>query len=380
MTARCPLVGLRVVELANLAPVPFAATVLADLGAEVLRVDRPADAVDPPPDPLARGRRSVPLDLKRAASIAAVLRLIDRADVLIEGFRPGVCERLGVGPQVCLERNPRLVYARLTGWGHDGPLAPRAGHDINYLVVAGALEPIGPADAPPVPPINYVADFGGGGMLCVVGILAALYERQRSGLGQVVDAAMIDGSALLTAGLHGLRTRGLWPGDRGSNLLDGGAPFYRTYACADGRFVAVGAIEPKFYTELLAGLGLVEAELPTQDDRARWPELAERFAAAFATKTRDEWARILADRDACVTPVLSPAEAPDHPHNRHREVFTDVGGMCQPGVAPRFSRTPGCVRSSATAVGRHTEEALRDWGFSLAEIAELDLRGEAGSG
>lgn len=375
-----PLVGLWVIELASLAPGPFAATVLADLGAEVVRVDRIQEARgdSPPSDPLGRGRRSIALDLKHAAGTEVILRLVERADVLVEGYRPGVCERLGIGPDECLERNPGLVYARMTGWGQDGPLSPWAGHDINYLAVSGALEPVGPAGAPPTPPINYVADFGGGGMLCVVGILAALRERERSGRGQVVDAAMVDGSALLSAYLHGLRAQGMWPGPRGENVLDGGAPFYRTYVCADGRYVAVGAIEPKFYAELVAGLGLAEVELPEQYDRPAWPALRERFAAVFATRSRDEWARTFADTDACVTPVLTPDEAPDHPHLAHRKVFTDVAGMHQPAPAPRFSRTPGRVRAPAPDAGQHTAEALADWGFTAAEIDALRADGVAG--
>ena len=332
-----PLAGLRVLELASLAPAPFACTVLADLGAQVLRVDRPSavpgTAPDAPPgDPLTRGRRSVAVDLKQAQGAATVLRLVERADVLVEGFRPGVCERLGIGPDECLQRNPRLVYARLTGYGQSGPMSARAGHDINYLSLAGALEPLGPAAGPPLPPLNYVADFGGGGMLLVVGVLAALRECERSGRGQVVDASMVEGAALITSVLHGLRAMGLWNEQRGGNLFDGSAPFYATYECADGRFVAVGAIEPQFWDELVRELGLsVVPDLPHQFDRARWPELRARIAEVFKTRARDAWAAHFADSDACVTPVLSPFEAHEHPHNAARGTFAVVAGQIQPG-------------------------------------------------
>ncbi len=340
-----PLAGLRVVELPGLAPTPFACMMLADLGADVVRVDRPAGSpvsgVAPPlSGPLQRGRRSVVLDLKDSAGVRDLLRLARSADVLVEGFRPGVAERLGFGPAVCHELNPRLVYGRLTGWGQDGPLASAAGHDIDYLAVAGALEPIGPADRPPVVPLNYVADFGGGGMLLVAGVLAALHERERSGLGQVVDAAMVDGSALMTVLVRGMHAAGLWPGARGNNVLDGGAPWYATYATADGTFVAVGAIEPSFYAALLDGLGLSAQDLPGQLDRRGWPVLRERFARVFAGRTRAQWQAVFEGTDACVAPVLSPWEAHLHPHNAARGVFVEVDGVQQPAPAPRFSRTP----------------------------------------
>lgn len=388
-----PLTGLRVLELASLAPAPFACTVLSDLGAEVLRVDRPAavpaQAPDvPPPDPLTRGRRSAAIDLKDPRGAETVRRLAERADVLVEGFRPGVCERLGLGPAECMARNPRLVYARMTGYGQSGPLADRAGHDINYLALAGALEPLGPGDGPPLPPLNYVADFGGGGMLLVVGILAALWERERSGEGQVVDAAMVEGAALITSILHGLRGIGLWQEQRGRNLFDGSAPFYATYECADGRFMAVGAIEPQFWCELLRGLGLADAMgvsevpdesdasvSPLQYDRSRWPELKARIAEVFMTRTRDEWAAHFADLDACVTPVLSPFAAHEHPHNVARGTFVDVAGQRQPAPAPRFSRTPGAVAGPSPHPGQHTGEALGDWGLAAAEIEALERDG-----
>jgi alpha-methylacyl-CoA racemase len=340
-----PLAGIRVLEFASLAPAPFACMLLSDLGADVLRVANPADpgltAAIHPGDPLDRGRAVVALDLKQPEAVSAALDLAGRADVLVEGFRPGVMERLGLGPDACLERNPRLVYGRMTGWGQDGPLAPRAGHDINYLALSGALEPLGPPGAPPSPPLNYVADFGGGGMLLAVGVLAALVERDRSGRGQVVDAAMTDGSALISGIVHGLRARGLWQRERGGNLFDGSAPFYATYTCSDGRFVAVGAVEPRFYAELIATLGLAD-EIATADQyqRATWPDIRQRLAEAFAARSRDEWAELFAESDACVTPVLTPWEAAGHPHNAARGTFTEVGGHVHPAPAPRFSRTP----------------------------------------
>jgi crotonobetainyl-CoA:carnitine CoA-transferase CaiB-like acyl-CoA transferase len=340
-----PLAGIRVLEFASLAPGPFACTVLSDLGADVLRIANPGDggptAAAHAGDPLDRGRSILALDLKRAEGVRGALDLAARADVLVEGFRPGVMERLGLGPDTCLARNPRLVYGRMTGWGQDGPLSARAGHDINYLALSGALEPLGPPGAAPSPPLNYVADFGGGGMLLAVGVLAALVERERSGRGQVVDAAMTDGAALISGIVHGLQARGLWRRERGGNLFDGSAPFYATYACADGRFVAVGAVEPRFYAELIAGLGLAE-EIDTHEqyERAAWPKTGRRLAEAFAARTRDEWAELFIGSDACVTAVLSPWEAPEHPHNLARGTFTEVDGYVQPAPAPRFSRTP----------------------------------------
>ncbi|WP_435130580.1 CaiB/BaiF CoA transferase family protein [Actinacidiphila sp. bgisy144] len=370
-----PLAGLRVLEIASMAPAPFACTLLADLGAEVLRVDRAADvdpAVSTSADLLARGRRSLAADLKHPDGAALVRRLAARADVLVEGFRPGVAERLGIGPEDCRAANPRLVYGRMTGWGQHGPLAPRAGHDITYLAVSGALGLMGPPDRPPVPPVNLVADFGGGGMLLAVGILAALYERERSGRGQVVDAAMVDGAALLTTALHGLHAAGGWAGGRGENLLDGGAPFYRTYETADGGYMAVGALEERFYDQLLTGLGLRgEPDLPAQYDRERWPELEQRLARAFGTRTRAEWTAVFASTDACVAPVLSPWEADRHPHNAARAAFTETGGVRQPAAAPRFGRTPGAVQGPPPVPGQHSRAALADWGVDEDESARL---------
>jgi alpha-methylacyl-CoA racemase len=367
-----PLQGVRVVELASLAPAPFGCMVLADLGADVIRVDRTTGAGGgPSADPLGRGRRSIALNLKDPSGVGVLLRLLDSADVLVEGFRPGVAERLGFGPDVCLDRNPRLVYGRMTGWGQDGPMAQMAGHDINYIAVAGALAPIGHAGERPVPPLNLLGDFGGGGMLLALGVLAALYERSRSGRGQVVDAAMVDGASLLTSFIHGMRGQGLWRDDRGTNLLDTGAPFYDTYATADGEYMSVGALEPQFYAALLRGLGLEAADLPGQLDRDRWPELRARFAEVFKQKTRGEWTAIFDGTDACVAPVVGLGEAPAHPHNAARSGFVDVGGLLQPAPAPRFDRTPAGVPVPPVRVGEHTDETLAGLGLSAEEIAAL---------
>jgi alpha-methylacyl-CoA racemase len=375
-----PLDGYRVVELVGIGPGPFAAMMLADMGAEVLRVDR-ASAVgrrgpaDPRSDFLMRGRRSVGVDLKSPEGVEVLLELAERADALIEGFRPGVAERIGIGPEACLERNPRLVYGRMTGWGQEGPYAGAAGHDIDYIAVAGALEPLGRAGGPPVPPLNLIGDFGGGGMLMAFGVVCGLLEASRSGRGQVVDAAMVDGAALLMTFTHSLKAMGMWGGGRGENLLDTGSPFYDVYETADGRYVAVGALEPKFFAELLRLLGLDAAALPDQNDRARWPELRARFAEVFRTRTRDEWCKLMEGGDACVAPVLGMDEAPDHHHNRHRGTFVEVAGYVQPGPAPRFARTPGSVSSPPARPGEHTEEALRAWGFSLDEVERLRRAG-----
>jgi alpha-methylacyl-CoA racemase len=376
-----PLNGVRVIEIASLAPAPFGCMILADLGADVLRVER-AERCGPqarvPSDPLSRGRRSVGLNLKEPAATGLLLRLIEDADVLVEGFRPGVAERLGFGPDVCAERNPRLIFARMTGWGQDGPLAPTAGHDIDYIAISGALSPIGRAGEPPVPPLNLVGDFGGGGMLLAMGILAALVERGSSGLGQVVDAAMVDGSALLTSFLYGMRATGAWQDKRGSNLLDGGAPFYDTYVTADGGCVAVGALEPQFYAALLAGLGLTDADLPGQHDRAGWPVLRERFAATFAQRTRDEWEQVFAGSDACVSPVLSLAEAPVHPHATARNAFVEVAGIVQPAPAPRFGRSAAAHPAPPRRPGADTDAVLAGLGLAEAEVADLRARGVVG--
>jgi alpha-methylacyl-CoA racemase len=345
-----PLSGLRVIELAGIGPGPFCAMVLSDLGAEVVRIARPGSAIDPH-DVLARGRTVLNLDLRDAAAIEQVLSLEAHADVLIEGFRPGVMERLGLGPEVCLGRNPRLVYGRMTGWGQHGPLSRSAGHDINYIALSGALHAVGRAGEAPVPPLNYVGDFGGGAMLLAVGLLSALYEAGRSGRGQVVDAAMTDGAALLSAMMYGFRSAGRWSNGRGENLLDGGAFFYDTYACADGRHVAVGAIEPQFYAVLREGCGLAADPLFDDPlDQAAWPRLKQRLAAVFRTRTRDEWCALFEGSDACVAPVLDWDEAPRHPHNRARGTFVTIDGVVQPAPAPRFDRTP-CAEPASTRPG-----------------------------
>ena|SRR5271165_5088835 len=376
-----PLSGVRVIEIASLAPAPFGCMILADLGADVLRVDR-AERCGPgsrqPIDPLSRGRRSVGLNLKDPAAIGLLLRLIEDADVLVEGFRPGVAERLGFGPQICAERNPRLIFARMTGWGQDGPLARSAGHDIDYIAISGALGIVGRAGEPPVPPVNLLGDFGGGGMLLALGILAALVERAGSGLGQVIDAAMVDGSALLTSFVYGLRAAGSWQDQRGSNLLDGGAPFYDTYQTADGEYMAVGALEPQFYAALLDGLGLTEAGLPGQHDRAGWPVLRQAFAEKFASQSRADWERIFAGTDACVSPVLSIAEAPRHAHALARSAFVDVSGLTQPAPAPRFGRTAAGVPAAPPRLGADTDPVLTSLGLSGTDISDLRARGVVG--
>ena len=375
-----PLSGIRVVEIAGIGPGPFACMLLSDLGAEVVRVDRaghvpPAGAnLQPGQDVLTRGRRSVGVDLKSSGGVDVVMRLVDRVDVLVEGFRPGVAERLGIGPQPCLERNPALVYGRMTGWGQDGPMAPRAGHDINYIALSGALHPIGPADRPPPVPLNYIGDFGGGGMLLAFGILAALVERSHSGQGQVVDAAMVDGAAIQSAMFHGMLAMGMWTGEREANLLDGGAPFYRCYTCSDGGFMSVGALEPQFYAELLARLELEPSAWP-QHDKAAWPEQSRRLEALFATRTRDEWAAVFEGSDACVAPVLRLDEAPSDPHMTARSTFIESNGFAQPAPAPRFSRTPGAVAGPPVLPGNDTDSVLAQAGFSADEMADLRAAG-----
>ncbi|WAL63561.1 CaiB/BaiF CoA-transferase family protein [Amycolatopsis cynarae] len=359
-----PLTGLRVVELAGIGPGPHAAMVLADLGAEVVRVERPSKGFDPTgdhADHLLRNRRSVAADLKSGEGRELVLRLVAKADVLLEGYRPGVAERLGVGPRECLDRNPGLVYGRMTGWGQEGPLADRAGHDINYISLTGALHAIGRSGERPVPPLNLVGDFGGGSMLLVAGVLAALWERQRSGRGQVVDAAMVDGASVLLQMMWAFRGAGSWSDRRGVNLLDGGAPYYDTYTCADGRWIAVGALEPQFYAAFLAGLGLDGEDLPDQGDRSGWPILRARFTEVIVSRTRDEWAKIFDGTDACVTPVLSFDEVASHPHMSARESVITLDGVTQAAPAPRFSRTPAARPTSPRPAGADTEAVLADW-------------------
>jgi len=367
-----PLSGIKVIEVASLAPGPFAAMILGDLGADVVRIDRPDELDEQAPlDPLLRNRASIAIDLKATGAQAVVLRLVETADVLIEGFRPGVMERLGVGPEECLKVNSGLVYARMTGWGQHGPLAQRAGHDINFLGVAGALYPMGRPDEPPVPPLNLVGDFGGGGMLLVVGILAALLERSSSGSGQVIDAAIVDGAALLTASLHGMLARGTWQPQRGTNLLDGGAPFYDTYATADGHFMSVGALEGRFYAELIKGLGLEPADLPDRWDRARWPDLRERIAKAFAEHSREHWTRVFAERDACAAPVYTPHEATEAEPNVQRQVFIEANGWPQPAPAPRFSRSAPTTPHPIPRQGADTRPILAAHGYGKDDIDGL---------
>ncbi|WP_030609615.1 CaiB/BaiF CoA transferase family protein [Streptomyces fulvoviolaceus] len=359
-----PLTGLRVVELGGIGPGPHAAMILADLGADVVRVERPQGTLDltsGKPDHLLRGRRSVAADLKTPRGRDVVLRLVERADVLIEGFRPGVAERLGVGPEDCHRVNSRLVYGRMTGWGQEGPMAQRAGHDINYISLTGALHAIGRRGERPVPPLNLVGDFGGGSMFLLTGVLAALWERERSGEGQVVDAAMVDGTSVLLQMMWTMRGQGTWSDERGVNLLDGGAPFYDTYTCQDGRHVAVGAIEPEFYRAFLAGLGLDPSALPDQWDRDKWPILRARIAEAFLARPRDEWAKVFDGTDSCVTPVLEPEEVPLHPHLASRGTLMEIDGMWQAAPAPRFSRTVPDTPSPAGVPGADTQAVLADW-------------------
>lgn len=374
-----PLHGRRVIEVAGIGPGPFCAMVLADLGADVIRIDRAA-AVGPATgderfDVLGRGRRSVGLDLKHADGASVALRLIDGADALIEGFRPGVAERLGIGPGPCLERNPRLVYGRMTGWGQEGPLAQAAGHDITYAAVAGALAHIGRVDQLPTPPLNLVADFGGGGMLLALGIVAAMLHAQRTGVGQVVDAAMVDGTALLMAPFFGASAIGFWSDERGTNLLDSGAPFYDVYRCADGAEIAVGAIEPQFFADLLDVLELDPTATPLQHDQPHWPELREVLTAAFAGRSRAEWLDRAQGRDACLAPVLTMAEVPAHPHVATRRTVVEVDGVPQPAPAPRFSATPAALSRAPTSAGTHTDEVLVEAGLTRDEVSKLRRSG-----
>lgn len=372
-----PLAGVRIVEMAGIGPAPFCGMLLAELGAEVLRVDRLAAATDLGIDVErrfdlpSRSKRAIAVDLKRAEGVALVRRLVGSADALIEGFRPGVMERLGLGPDVCLAANPRLVFGRMTGWGQEGPLSQRVGHDINYIAMAGALDSIGTAGDGPLPPLNLVGDFGGGALYLAMGLLAGIIEARSSGHGQIVDAAMVDGAASLMAMFHGFRQAGLWQPERQANVLDGGAPFYSTYRTRDGRFVAVGAIEKRFYAALVRGLGLDPAALPGQHDRARWHELRATFAGVFATRTRDEWAAHFAAGDACVSPVLTMEESLASPMAQARGMAAVTDGVVGPGAAPRFSRTPGGVRHGPLDPRTDTYGALGSWGVDEKTLAEL---------
>ena len=373
-----PLSGYRIIELAGIGPAPFAAMMLADMGAEIIRVERANAVRVPAPDTphfdvLLRGRRNIAIDLKHPDGVGTLLDLVASADGLIEGFRPKVMERLGIGPQVCLERNPRLVFGRMTGWGQSGPLADAAGHDINYISLAGALAHFGRQGQAPVPPLNMVGDFGGGGMLLAFGVVCALLETQRSGHGQVVDAAMVDGAAVLMSMFWSFRSIGLFDeAQRGTNLLDTGAHFYDVYECADGRYVSVGSIEPQFYNELMRLTGLDgDPEFATQMDKSAWPHLKERLAQVFATKSCDEWCALMEATDVCFAPVLTMTEAAQHPHNVERGTFVDVAGTVQPAPAPRFSRTAAEIAMAPAHSGQHSIEILRDWGFAAARIDEL---------
>jgi alpha-methylacyl-CoA racemase len=374
-----PLAGIKVIEMVGIGPCPFAAMMLADMGAEVIRIDRKTKpgADNPFPmlgtkfDVMARGRRSLALDLKHPEAREVVLQLVEQADILIEGFRPGVMERLGLGPDACQARNPKLVFGRITGWGQHGPLSQAAGHDLNYIALSGMLHAMGRADTPPSPPLNLVGDFGGGAMMLAFGVVCAALEARTSGKGQVVDAAMTDGAALLGAMMYGLRAFGSWNDGREANMLDGGAPFYDTYACRDGKFLSVGAIEPQFYAQLLALSGATDPEFAKQWSQKRWPGLKAKFAALFATRTRDDWCALLEGSDACVAPVLDMAEAPLHPHNQARGAFIEIDGVTQPAPAPRFSRTAPVAGQAACAPGQHSAAVLADWGWSPEAIESL---------
>jgi alpha-methylacyl-CoA racemase len=374
-----PLAGLRVIEMVGLGPCPFAAMMLADMGAEVVRIDRKAAPAAGGPFPMlgtkydvmARSRRSLALDLKQPQGRQVLLQLVDKADVLLEGFRPGVMERLGLGPDACLARNPRLVFGRVTGWGQDGPLAQSAGHDINYVALTGMLHAMGTAGQPPTPPLNLVGDFGGGAMMLAFGVVCAVLEARKSGQGQVVDAAMTDGASLLGAMMYGLRGHGSWSDARGANMLDGGAPFYASYACADRKFISVGAIEPQFYRRLLELAGATDPAFEAQWRSAAWPELKEKFAALFRTRTRDDWCALLEGTDACFAPVLDLTEAPQHPHNRARGTFVEVDGVTQPAPAPRFSRTAAATPTPPRTPGADSAAILADWGLGPDAIETL---------
>ena len=377
-----PLSGIKIIELAGIGPSPYACMLLADAGADILRFERTSGAMVPEGMPnwdlLNRSRRSVGIDLKNPDAVSLLLELVAAADVVIEGFRPGVAERLGVGPEACLAANPAVVYGRMTGWGQDGVLADRAGHDINYIAISGALWPMGRSGDIPVPPLNLVGDFGGGGMMLAFGVTSALLSARTTGVGQVVDAAMTDGSASLMTMVHAFKTAGLWEEERGANMLDTGAHFYEVYETKDAKFMSVGAIERKFYAELMAGLGLDPTDFPDQMDRSGWADMKRVFAERFATKTRDEWTAIFEGVDACTLPVLSPFEAPDHPHNVARGTFVEVAGVVQPGPAPRFSATPSEISKPPSNAGADTDEALASWGVPADRIAELRAVGAVG--
>lgn len=372
-----PLTGVKVIEIAGLGPAPFCGMMLADMGADVVLIGRKrgAAAEIESTDILYRGRRSISLDLKNPAAVDTVLRMTDRADILIEGFRPGVMERLGLGPEVCHARNPKLVYGRITGWGQSGPLAHAAGHDINYIALTGALYAIGSRGSAPIPPLNLVGDFGGGAMMLAFGVVCALLEARTSGKGQVVDAAMTDGASLLMTMIYGLKAVGNWIGARGENVVDGGAHFYGTYQCADGNWVAVGSVEPQFYALLLRKAGINDVAFAAQWDHEQWPASKEKLASVFATKTRAEWCELMEGTDVCFAPVLDMEEAPKHPHNRARQTFVEIDGVMQPAPAPKFSRSKPEIRSGSRVHGGDAPSILADYGFGPDEIEALRVSG-----
>ena len=378
-----PLTGIRLIELAGIGPCPMAAMMLGDFGADVVRIDRigstrPGYAADPKVAVNSRSRRSMAVDLTRPAGVELVLRLVEKANGLMEPFRAGVAERLGIGPEVCLARNPALVYGRMTGWGQTGPLAKAAGHDLNYVAVTGALHAIGRAGDKPAIPLNLIGDYGGGGMLLAFGMVCGLLESRESGKGQTVDAAMVDGAAILFSAIYGMHASGSWRDERASNLLDGAAHFYDVYETSDGKYVSIGSIEPQFYALLLSRLGLDAETLPKQMDRSSWPAMTERFAKIFKTKTRDQWCEVMEGTDVCFAPVLSISEAPEHGHAKAREAYVDVGGVRQPAPAPRFSRTPGGARPAPRAPGADCDVVLIEYGFSAQERAVLRATGVVG--
>lgn len=374
-----PLSGVKIVEMGGIGPGPMCAMLLADMGAEIVRIDRLEEAglgihTDPKFNLLSRGRRSVAIDSKSPEGKEAILKLIDQADALIEGFRPGVMERLGLGPDVVLARNPKLAYGRMTGWGQDGPMAKAAGHDLNYIALSGALHSIGRKDGPPTPPLNLVGDFGGGALYLAMGLLAAILEARASGKGQVVDTSMVEGAASLMTIFFGLQAAGRWTDERGTNILDSGAHFYDVYETSDGQYVSIGSIEAKFYKLLLELTGLDKDDLPAQMDVSQWPMLKDKLTAVFVTKTRDEWCAIMEGTDVCFAPVLSLSEVAEHPHNKARGSFIEIDGVLQPGPAPKFSRTPSEVQYPPCAPGEHTDAALKDWGFDVQTIADLKAK------
>lgn len=369
-----PLTGVKILEFAGIGPVPFCCMLLADLGADIVRIDRklpPGKTAKADPfDVYNRSRRSVALDLKNPEAVATCIKLSESCDAIIEGFRPGVMERLGLAPDLILKRNPKLVYGRMTGWGQTGPLSKMAGHDLNYIAITGALAAIGTAEKP-IAPLNLTGDYGGGALYMAFGLLAGIIHARATGNGQVIDCAMSDGAASLMASFYGFFAQGAWHNQRAANMLDGGAHYYNSYACADGKFISLASAEPQFYAEMRARLGLDDPEFDHQHDASHWPRLREKLAAIFKTKTRAEWGAIMENTDACFAPVLDLAEAPQHPHNEARQTFVTVDGVVQPAPAPRFSLTPGAIQHSAAAIGAHNETALRDWGLNDAAIAQL---------